>query len=273
MLYLIDRDEPAKARKYAAKAGDKKMMAKLDLVAKAVDSLDHEQAGGLGEWYRDLAADADDQAKAAMLRRSEGYLARALNTATEGIQQVRARVLLDTVRRELAKAEQTAPARPTRTTTRRTAKWKVIFQSDDPSIWLTKSDRSLAYEDVPADMKYLRLTRGDTNHSVIVKLTKKELRQGEPDGRPQFGWRGDNYFNWNARSLGIWHMKHDRPVKGEIIVKHHWPKCGGWGFGVVGFVNDTQGYTWDGMKLGKTVFQIAVTSEALDAGEARLLIR
>jgi len=76
---------------------------------------------------------------------------------------------------------------------------------------------------------------------------------------------------WGGRHLGVYRADVRDDVHGEVHVAHHHR---GWGFGHINHGEGTvQGYTWAGVRLPPTQFEIAVKSEELSKDEAKLLVR
>ena len=91
-----------------------------------------------------------------------------------------------------------------------------------------------------------------------------------------------NYICFNARHLGILLPGSYRPFSpGEISVSEAAPpgssgiKPGqkGFGFGHYGWENNRQGYTWDGVTIAQTVFEIAVKTTTLTRKEQKAVLK
>jgi hypothetical protein len=89
------------------------------------------------------------------------------------------------------------------------------------------------------------------------------------DGK--YGWNGTNQFHWRAHYLGIYHTIWQSNDRGGAATRPN-PYTGGWGFGGPIFTRE-QCYAWNGKKIEKTVFEIAVKSEALTDAESKKLLK
>jgi hypothetical protein len=91
-LYVVERDDPAEARKYSFLVTDEALSANIKRANTPVEQLTEQDCFEMGEWYRSLG----DQTKspfshAAMLRRAVDYYAAFLQThATEDLMQTKA---------------------------------------------------------------------------------------------------------------------------------------------------------------------------------------
>src|SRR5262249_15009902 len=152
--------------------------------------------------------------------------------------------------------------------------WMVVFRSADPRLWNRnwKDRNNLAVElkKVPDDIKYLKLTNTRSRDYVIVAVTKDKLTHVSDDG--QYGWNGENKFEYNAYHLGVF----DRTAPVKQIGIHirgafqGWP---GWGFGNRARRDDRQGYAWADVEIAPTVFEIAVTAGPLTTAETKQWLR
>ncbi|MDH3585123.1 MAG: hypothetical protein OER86_13010 [Phycisphaerae bacterium] len=107
MLYLVDLDNPAQARKYSFLVDDKTLAANLALAARDVDALEAADARTLGNWYHGLANGAEgDAATAAMLRRAKSAYDRYLAAAPAGRGDTIAKLSLKAVEAQLDKLDQ-----------------------------------------------------------------------------------------------------------------------------------------------------------------------
>jgi len=79
LLLLIDHDDPDEARKYTFLLKDETLKQRVPWAAGPIENVEEAQASQLGEWYEQLAQQAEsDHARYTMLRRSSRYLARYL---------------------------------------------------------------------------------------------------------------------------------------------------------------------------------------------------
>jgi hypothetical protein len=172
--------------------------------------------------------------------------------------------------KQLRKHEvQTAPIQPATLAGDGISKdWQVIFCSANPHIWDQEVNGNPNHfarrlSGVADDVRYLRM-RKDSDF-VIVSIAKNRLKQQGDDGR--FGWTGMANLDSDALHLGI-HDKKMRCRRGDICIRSL-PWFSGWGFGHKHFVNNDQGYCWDGKPIPPTVFEIAVKGGALTDAEAK----
>jgi hypothetical protein len=171
---------------------------------------------------------------------------------------------------------------PEQTPSPTSSAWKVIFRSSDASIWNDDINKgpdhfAMSLDLAPDSLRYLRLTNVNANDYVILEMTKERLRQTGDRHRPtadgdKYGWEGRNQFNSGSYHLGIYHKIWPVAQSGDICVCPG-PLTRGWGFGHGHFVNGSQGYSWAGKKIGKTVFEIAVSSESLTDAESKKLLK
>jgi serine/threonine protein kinase len=153
--------------------------------------------------------------------------------------------------------------------------WIVVFRSDDPKIWnddVNKGPNHFAksLELMPDTIRYLKLTNTQTKEFVITEMTKQRLTQVTDDGR--YGWEGRNEFHYRVYHLGIFLRIWPGGAAGDVIITRHGPSKG-WGFGDTSTDAGPQGYAWAGQPIAKTVFEIAVKSDALTEAEAKKLLK
>jgi hypothetical protein len=158
-------------------------------------------------------------------------------------------------------------------------RWTILLRSDDPSVWNTASDGrnyAIPLNRAPAIIRYLRLRRLDTGEMLILPLSRAQLGAAtlpaEPGG---YSWNGTAKLDWGGRHLGIAQApRYKFPIPNGTItlLNEGWDGWAGSGFGHKAFVNDTQYYSWKGQEIGRTVFEIAVTDQELDAEEKRCLL-
>jgi hypothetical protein len=158
-------------------------------------------------------------------------------------------------------------------------KWAVLFRADDPSAWDTPSYTAEKWG-VPLhlvpEFRYLRLRRMDTGETLILALTRDQLRNDKPP-HPDTGywWNGTATLAWEGRHLGIVQgPRYKFPVPNGMIcvMTEGWDGFAGSGFGHKAFVNKEQCYCWHGREIPKTVFEIAVTSGPLSAAEEQFVV-
>jgi hypothetical protein len=156
------------------------------------------------------------------------------------------------------------------------AGWRVLFRSADPAIWNTDTNRgryqfALPLSKAPAGLRYLRLAETTKGTSVIIEMSKDKLHIGfEKDG---YAWSGINNLNYNGHHLGIGDMAWKNTPKGAIDVCMFTAAYRGWGFGHRAFMDDVQGYAWNGEPIARTVFEIAVKIGPLTSDESKRLLK
>jgi hypothetical protein len=159
------------------------------------------------------------------------------------------------------------------------ARWVVLFQADDPSVWDTDSRGekfAVPLRWAPALVHYLRLRRMDTGEALILPLTRDQLYNGKtPTREAGYWWNGTAKEEWKGRHLGIAQAPRQKfPThKDQIhVMTEGWDGFTGSGFGHKCFAGDKQYYCWRGKEIRKTVFQIAVTEGPLSPEEKRCLL-
>jgi hypothetical protein len=170
------------------------------------------------------------------------------------------------------------PAEPS--TADRESRWTVLFRSDDPAVWNTRSQGAklaIPLREAPALIHYLRLRRMDSAEMLIIPVTRDQLDTGKvPQGDQGYCWNGTSKNEYGGRHLGIaqgprlkW-LTH----KGTVSVfDDGWDAFAGSGFGHTHHEEEKgQSYSWRGQPIGRTVFEIAVTAEQLTAEEKICLL-
>jgi hypothetical protein len=159
------------------------------------------------------------------------------------------------------------------------ARWVVLFQSDDPSVWNTDcrgAKFAIPLRLAPVNTRYLRLRRLDTREALILPITRDQLDNEKlPTREIGYWWNGTAKDEWKGRHLGIAQgPRYKFPThRGMIhVMTEGWDGFTGSGFGHKCFSNDKQYYCWRGKEIPRTFFQIAVTSEPLTPEEGRCLL-
>jgi hypothetical protein len=152
-------------------------------------------------------------------------------------------------------------------------RWVILLRSDDPSVWThpagDATERNGFGADVddtaPADTAYLRIRRMDTGDFVIIPMKKENLRKMTPT------WCGAAWVGYGGTHLGVKHPTMQNVEAGLVDIDAH---AHGWGFGHIMFAPEASamGYAWACATIKKTVFEIAVTSDELNASEKRVLV-
>ena len=152
-------------------------------------------------------------------------------------------------------------------------RWTVIFRSAEPAIWNSDVNKgptmlAVSLKRVPKDVKYLRLTLLTTRESVIVPVGWADLDKDE-GGSGRYRWNGSSKLEFGGNHLGVIDLEGGT---GQGTVEVGYSRAG-WGFGHAYGVDDRQAWAWAGHSLGKSVFEIAVSSSTkLSAQENRALL-
>jgi len=110
-LLLVDCNRPARAAEYVAGLEDEALRENVPAAAKPLADLPEAQYVPLGDWYRGLAEQAPEPAKAAMFARAATYYERFLQVHTsEDLQRTAATLALEKVRSAMAKLGGAPPA-------------------------------------------------------------------------------------------------------------------------------------------------------------------
>jgi hypothetical protein len=162
------------------------------------------------------------------------------------------------------------------------SRWTILFRSDDPSLWGTNAkDRNgqqvaIPLRYAPDSMRYLRLRRMDTFDTLILPLTRDQLRNGKVgEADASFWWNGSADFAYGGHHLGIVQApRHKFPgPNGMIDVQNDgWDAFAGSGFGHKYGVGDRQYYCWRGKEIRRTTFEIAVSDGPLTKAEEDCLV-
>jgi hypothetical protein len=154
--------------------------------------------------------------------------------------------------------------------------WTILFRSHDPLVWnVAIRNRTMTASPVsaaPANVRFLRMRRLDTNDAVIVPCTSQQLTTRTwPVTQPTF--RGDRCLSRGGRALGIVDPRAPRDLNSTPIidVTPNGPFAG-WGFAIWEGNDRGQDYVWDSKVIPPTTFEIAVTSRDLSAEEQKLLV-
>jgi hypothetical protein len=158
--------------------------------------------------------------------------------------------------------------------------WMVLFRSNDPTVWNTKSEGAkfaIPVTEAHPAIKHLRLKRMDTGEAQIIPITRAALAEvpEKPNGNEPV-WNGTAaQFQNGARLLGI---AQGGPIKKApagtvIVIKKAFFAVAGSGFAGKIRSKDGQYYSWKGQEIQKTIFEIAVTAEPLTKEEEALLVK
>ena len=90
--------------------------------------------------------------------------------------------------------------------------WTVLFKSDDPALWNTNSPGetqfALPVRNAHSKIRFLRMTRLDTNESLIIPITHQQLAlQPNSVAKESHGWNGSSSLDYGGRHLGIYQRR------------------------------------------------------------------
>jgi hypothetical protein len=179
-------------------------------------------------------------------------------------------------------AEADPPAVPTASTPAvaqpdPTGRWTVLFSGRDPAAWNTAGTAgtyAIPLERAPGEVRYLRLTRLDTGESLIVPVSRDQLKgvveHGEKPARPAT-WNGSAQDAFGGRHLGIAvgpAMVGEDKLKGKVPVQMDGlSNVMGSGFGHEAYGGAGQKFAWLGLTIEPTDFEVAVTGDDLTPEE------
>jgi len=240
-FYCFAKGDWEKGVPMLANSSDKALKAVADMeVAKPTEPAKQVE---LADAWWDLAAKEKGRSQR-RLREHAGEWYRKAQPRLTGVPKLKAGIRLE----EIQRIAENSPV------------WTVIFRSDDPSIWNTnvnqgRSRFAIALSRVPNNVRFLRMACA--GKSVIIPITKETLDKNN-SGEGTVFWNGGARHAYNAVTLGVAYK--DCVVgRGSILVCILPPvDWGGFGFGVRGWINDKQGYAWEGKEIDRTVFEIAV---------------
>jgi len=143
--------------------------------------------------------------------------------------------------------------------------WQVLFKGHDPHRWATtfgvpgRKEWGVDAAGVPDVISQLRLKRPDTGESKVIPITNEALYAcSQVDDRHI--WNGTASRYYNALGLGISTTKNIYPPPVDYVLSGM--PCNNdhksWGFGHRAWTDDRQGWGWNSLDLGQTVFSIAV---------------
>jgi hypothetical protein len=162
------------------------------------------------------------------------------------------------------------------------ADWTVIFRASDSKLWNTAAGDESASDgyavkaaDAPSTIHYLRLKRMDTGAAVIVAINRRQiLKTGPLDD--ELIWAGGARIRGANRLLGLARRSWPTANEQDQLVSRpggQWDSgYRGWGFSKPASGDQTQTYSWEGLPIDKTVFEIAVTADDLDDDEKAKLL-
>ena len=135
---------------------------------------------------------------------------------------------------------------------------QLIFRGSDPSLWGKQTGGDFVdHANIDKSTKFLRLRRSDTGQSIIVHVAKKQVTNASPDNS-LLGWNGKGEAHGGVAHLGIY--DHSLPQEVETLFG-----VGGWGFGHHTDDRSGQGYSWAGISIPRTEFEISTLAKLPDA--------
>lgn len=154
-------------------------------------------------------------------------------------------------------------------------RWKVLFCGRDPATWNTDSDRWDAFarqvDSAPQNVRFLRLRRLDTKEFVCIPIGNDKL--GERFDQGDLGWGGDGVEHAKVRHVGLFRKDIRPDERGYVVVgRDGFTGYTGWGFGHRHNMDDGVAFAWNGREIPPTMFEIAVTTDNLDAAELKALL-
>ena len=142
--------------------------------------------------------------------------------------------------------------------------WQVLFNGSDATKWATTfgapgaGQWGIGREGLPAKITQLRLTRASTGQSLTIPLTVDQIYTCSA-ANASYYWNGTKSPAYNALHIGITSKTGIPGQNGYVVVG---TPCNhdrrGWGFGHRAWIDDKQGWGWDSLDLGPTVFTISV---------------
>jgi hypothetical protein len=104
-LYVVDFNDPGKAKRYAKSSGDEQLAERVENATKPVYKLGADAAFDLGEWYGELADTADGACKTDMQHRSRNAYQRFVSAAGDkGVQAIKAKLKIAELDKALTEA-------------------------------------------------------------------------------------------------------------------------------------------------------------------------
>ncbi len=165
--------------------------------------------------------------------------------------------------------------------------WTVIFRADDPLLFNHNAGKptdanGFAISTAALDkVRFLRMKRMDSGEYVIVKMeaamiSKTGLIEGD------LWWGGGVVVRGSEghrnRLLGISRRTWPTTQRSDHLIRRASGRMDrgyrGWGFSKISQPNTPDGtWSWDGKPIDKTIFEIAVTSQALNGEEQAHLLK
>ena len=154
--------------------------------------------------------------------------------------------------------------------------WLVVFRSDKPDVWNTKStddpkNYAVPLDTVPPNVKYVRLRRAN-GATVIMGIDRQGLANaGSGQG---VVWNGSKQSYSGAYLLGIANQQADINKKtGAVMVSSKDGVFSGWGFGHRIHHGGPAEVCWNSEWIPREVLEISVTGRPLTPEEQRFLLQ
>ena len=269
-LWIIDMNYPSRATRYISSKENKTWHDCAHRVSYSMRGVtDPTLAKKVGDWYhQEIVPLASPAMKRSMLLRARSYYEHAhalkYKAGRKSLSKLDRKAIQDAM--EKISAELKGDKKQ---------EWTVIFRSDDAAVWNTdRSTGTLSYavplREIGGPVRYLRMTRQDTGHFVIIPMKAMWLdRTVTVTSTRGHGWQGEKTRNTGGGySFGVY-SRRSRPGSSQRvnITYEHW----GWGFGYDRRAKKSV-WTWAGRALDKTTFKIEVTNGDLTAAEAKYLL-
>ena len=261
LLWIIDMNYPSHGTRYISSRENKTWH---DCAHRAEYSISGvkvaEQALQVADWYyKEIVPLASPATRRTMLERAGTYYQHAVALKV-GIKRSRKDIYdaLAKISTELSGDTQ--------------AEWTVIFRSSDPDVWDTdRPTGTLSFavplSQVDGPIRYLRMTRRDTGHFVILPMKAMWLDRTQSCTKTH-GWQGEKApITGGGCRWGIYSRGPRKSSYRISITYEHW----GWGFGYDRRTNKMV-WSWAGRPIQKTSFEVAVTNGDLTPAEAKYLL-
>lgn len=154
--------------------------------------------------------------------------------------------------------------------------WLVVFRSDKPDVWNTKStddpkNYAVPLDTVPPNVKYLRMRRANGATAILGVDRQGLANAGSGQG---FVWNGSKQSYSGAYLLGIASQQADVDKKtGAVMVSNKDGVFSGWGFGHRIHHGGPAEVCWNSEWIPREVLEISVTGRPLTPEEQRFLLQ
>jgi hypothetical protein len=154
--------------------------------------------------------------------------------------------------------------------------WLVVFRSDKPDVWNTKStddpkNYAVPLDTVPPNVKYVRIRRA-SGATVIIAINRQQFL-GEMVGNT-YGWNGSNELFAGAHLLGLTDRRTNVDKKtGAVALSRKEGYFSGWGFGHRIHHGGPSEVCWNSEWIPREVLEISVITRPLLVDEQRFLVQ